>query len=273
MGGITQQIMGSLGITVGASVLTVVLNGLITLLICWLGAEFALKLADKCISRIPGDKSLHTVLGSAVKVIVYFIIVLIVADSVGINVTSLLAVFSLAGVAVSLALQGLLSNVASSVVLMVTGAFKSGDFVEVNGISGVVDTISLIHTKVTTGDNKVIFIPNSEIAGAKIVNYSAQEKRRVDLAITASYDSSTSQVKAAINKAISRTPAVHSDPEAFVKISNYGESAIEYTIRVWANSADYWDVYFTLLDEIRTAFDEDGVEMTYNHINVHMIEK
>ena len=265
--------MSSLGITVGATAFTVVLNGLLTLLVCWIGAKFVLKFSDKFIERIPGDRSLHTILASAVKVIVYFIIVLIVADSVGINVTSLLAVFSVAGVAVSLALQGLLTNVASSVVLMVTGAFKSGDFVEVNGISGVVDTITLIHTKITTGDNKVIFVPNSEIAGAKIINYSAQTTRRVDIAITASYDNSTSQVKGAIHKAISRTPDVHETPEAFVNISNYGDSAIEYTIRVWCDAGNYWNVYFTLLDELRNAFDEDGVEMTYNHINVHMMEK
>ncbi len=273
MGNITQQILGSFGITVGASIFTVVLNGLLVFLVAWIGAKFVLKVADRIIDRIPGDKSLHTVLKSAVKVIVYFLVVLIVADSVGINVTSLLAVFSLAGVAVSLALQGLLSNVASSVVLMVTGAFRSGDFVEVNGVSGVVDEVSLIHTKVTTGDNKVIFVPNSEITGAKIINYSAQATRRVDVTVTASYDNSTSQVKGAINKAIDRTPGVLENPARFVKVSNYGESAIEYTIRVWANSADYWDVYFTLIDEIRTAFEEDGVEMTYNHINVHMIEK
>ncbi len=273
MGSLTSQILGSFGLTVGASALTVVLNGLLTFLICWIGAKFVLKFTTKFISRIPGDKSLHTILNSAVKVIVYFIIVLIVADSVGINVTSLLAVFSVAGVAVSLALQGLLTNVASSVVLMVTGAFKSGDFVEVNGINGVVDAVNLIHTKVITGDNKTIYVPNSEIASAKIVNYSTQDKRRVDLTITASYDNSTSQVKGSINKAISRTPGILEDQPSFVKISNYGESSIEYTIRVWSNAGDYWDVYFTLLDEIRTAFDEDGVEMTYNHINVHMIEK
>ncbi len=265
--------MGSLGITVGASVFTVALNGILTFLICWIASKFVFKLSERIVAKIPGDKSIHTVLNSAVKVIVYFIIVLIVADSVGLNVTSLLAVFSLAGVAVSLALQGLLTNIASSVILMVTGAFKSGDFVEVNGVSGVIDTISLIHTKVITGDNKIIFVPNSEITSAKIVNYSAQTTRRVDVAITASYDNSTSQVKGAINKAIDRTPNVLDDPARFVKISNYGESAIEYTIRVWTDSGNYWDVYFTLLDEIRTAFEEDGVEMTYNHLNIHMIEK
>ncbi len=270
---IVQSALSGLGITVGASLFTVVLNGLLVFLLAWIGAKIVLKFTSRIIEKIPGDRSLHSILNSAVKVVVYFIIVLIVAGSMGINVSSLLAVFSVAGVAVSLALQGLLSNVASSVVLMVTGAFKSGDFVEVNGISGVVDEVSLIHTKVITGDNKIIYVPNSEIAGAKIVNYSTQTTRRVDVVITASYDNSTSQVKGAINKAIDRTPNVLDDPARFVKISNYGESAIEYTIRVWANSGDYWDVYFTLIDELRTAFDEDGVEMTYNHINVHMIEK
>ncbi len=273
MMGITETVLGSLGFAVGTSFVTILINGLITLLVCWIASKFVFKLTDRIIAKIPGDKSIHTVLNSAVKVIVYFIIILIVADSVGINVTSLLAVFSLAGVAVSLALQGLLTNIASSVVLMVTGAFKSGDFVEVNGVSGVIDTISLIHTKVTTGDNKIIYVPNSEITSAKIINYSTQPTRRVDIAITASYDNSTSQVKGAINKAIDRTPNVLDEPARFVKISNYGESAIEYTIRIWTESANYWDVYFTLLDEIRTAFEEDGVEMTYNHLNIHMIEK
>lgn len=269
--GIVQGITQSLGLTIGAGFIGLALTGCITFLICWFAGKFVLKIVNGFIHKIPADRSLHSFLCAAAKVVVYFIIILITADSVGINVTSLLAVFSVASLAVSLALQGLLSNIASGVVLMVTKAFKSDDFVEVNGISGTVQEISLIHTRILTGDNKVVFVPNSEVSAAKIINYSSNDKRRVDLVVSASYDNTTEEVHMSIMKAISRIEKIFTDPAPFVKVSQFGDSAVSYTVRVWVDTVNYWEVYFALHEEIRKAFNEDGVEMTYNHINVHMV--
>ncbi|MBE6037869.1 MAG: mechanosensitive ion channel family protein [Anaerofustis stercorihominis] len=273
MESVVHSVTSGLGLTLGAGALTLFFNGLLTFIVCWFAGKFVLKLAERIIGKIPADRSLHSFLCSVAKVVVYFIIVLIVASSVGIDVTSLLAIFSVAGLAVSLALQGLLSNVASGVVLMVTKAFKSDDYVEVNGISGTVEEIGLIYTKIITPDNKVIHIPNSEISGAKIINYSTNELRRVDIIVSASYDNSTQQVESAVMKAVSRIGEILTDPAPFVKVSDYGASAISYTVRVWTKSENYWTVYFALMEGVRDAFEEDGVEMTYNHINVHMVEK
>ena len=133
--------------------------------------------------------------------------------------------------------------------------------------------MGLIYTKLDTIDNKVVHIPNGDISGKTIVNYSANDKRRVDLKFTVSYDAPVETVKACMETVVGQHPKPFPTPEPTIRVSGYGDSAIEYVLRVWCDTGDYWDVYFDLMEQVKAAFDKAGVEMTYPHVNVHMIEK
>ena len=157
--------------------------------------------------------------------------------------------------------------------MLVTKPFAAGDYVEAGANGGTVNRIGLAYTVLTTPDNKVIHIPNSDIASGRIVNYSVKENRRVDLKVTASYDAPIETVKKTIFAMIDADERILKDPAPFVRVSNYGSSSIEYTIRVWCESKNYWGIYFDLMDNMKPAFDKAGVEMTYDHLNVHVVNK
>lgn len=245
---------------------------LLLALLCLIVVKAMMRLTEKMLQKLHVSATLKGFVRSMAKVIYYFIGVLIVADSLGIPVTSLLAVFSLAGLAFSLAIQGSLSNLASGVTLLVTKPFEVGHFVEVGGISGTVAAIGLIYTTLTTPDNKEIFVPNSDISSGKITNYSAQRERRVDVVVTAAYESPVADVKDALLQAVEKTEGVLTEPAPFIRLTDYKESCIEYTVRVWAENQNFWNVKFDLLENISVCFEKNGVEMTYNHLNVHMID-
>ena len=145
--------------------------------------------------------------------------------------------------------------------------FVVGDFIEAGDQSGTVREINLIHTTVQTPDNKLIFIPNGDISAGRIVNYSREPNRRINLTVTASYDA---EMEEALRQAIARVPGLLEDPPPFVSVNGYLNSSIEYVARAWAAQADYWDAYFALLHQIKYCFDEAGIEMTYDHLNVHL---
>jgi len=249
-----------------------VLYTLILLIICIIVVKIILGIFNKTIEKTKIERSLHTFIKSLAKIILYFIAVIIIADSIGIPITSLIAVLSIAGLAVSLAVQDSLSNIANGITILVSKPFVVGDFVEINGVSGTVCDIGLIHTKLIQLDNKTVYMPNGKVSSDKIINYTKQDKRRIDLNFCASYDESIESVKAAIMAAVKKSSHALEDPAPFVAVSNYKESSIEYVLRVWVKTSDYWDAYFFLMEEVKHAFDENGVSMTYNHLNVHMIE-
>ncbi len=229
-----------------------------------------MRIAGKAIDKLKVEKSLHTFIKSILNIVLWFIIVLIVADYVGIPVTSLLAVLSLAGLAISLAIQGTLSNLAGGIMVLVAKPFVVGDYVEAAGVSGSISDIGLVYTKITTPDNKIIFVPNSEVSGGKVINYTNQEKRRVDWKVTASYDAPVELVEKTLSGLLAQDRRIVTDPAPFARVSNYGASSIEYTIRAWCATGDYWDVYFDFLGKLKPAFDAANIEMTYDHLNVHL---
>lgn len=268
-----MDIQAILGFSIGALSIGNILSAVVQLVLCLIIIKFIMGMVEKMLSEkshVP--VTLHAIIRSGLKVILYFVTVLIVAGGLGIETSSLLAVFSLAGVAFSLALQGSLSNLASGVLLLITRPFKVGDFIDASGVSGTVKEIGLIYTRLGTPANQDIFVPNSEISANKVINYSTETTRRADIVVSAAYESPVEDVKSALFQAIGNTENILTDPAPFVRLSAYKDSCIEYTVRVWANSADYWNVYFDLLENISTSFQRNGVEMTYNHLNVHMIE-
>ena len=171
--------------------------------------------------------------------------------------------------ALSLAIQGILGNIVSGIVILSTHPIQKGEYVSVGGVEGTVDSVGLVYTKLMTLDNKVVYVPNNEISTSKIVNFSRDGKRRVDFVFTASYDCNPEDVKAALVKACN-VPNLLEEEGVFVRVSDYKESNIEYTVRVWTKVETYWDVYFDVIGNVKNAYDADGIQFTYPHINVHM---
>lgn len=228
------------------------------------------KVLDRALGRSRLDAPLQALLRNVVKGALWAVAAIIVLGCLGIEVTSLVAVLSVVGLAFSLALQNFLSNLAGGMQILASHPFNLGDFVDAGGCSGTVAEIGMFYTKLTTPDNKLVQLPNSTIVAANITNFSHQPTRRVDLTVSASYDAAPEQVIALLARLAAEHPLVLDDPAPAAHVDGYGDSAINYVLRVWCANADYWSVYYDLLDGFKPAFDKAGVEMTYPHLNIHM---
>ena len=240
---------------------------------CMVVMKVILKLVDRAFFRLEVEKSLHTFIHAALRVILWLLTVCIVLDYMGVPMTSLVALLGVLGLAVSLAIQGTLSNLAGGLQILVSKPFKAGDYVEAGGVGGTVKQVGLAYTKLATVDNKVISVPNGQISGEKITNYSTAKQRRVDLVFGVSYHAPPERVIACIRDVIAAHPKALPQPEPFVRMSALKDSAIEYTLRVWCANGDYWDLYFDLLEQIKAAFDRCGIEIPYNQLDVRIVEK
>lgn len=230
-----------------------------------------LKFTDR-IFRKKVPPTIHKYAQLCIKILLWTLLALTVLGSIGAEVTSIIALLSVAGLAVSMALQNTLANMAGGIVLLVVKPFQVGHYIETDGVQGTVSAMGLSYTSLVTVDNKEIHIPNSQLSAAKITNYSAQGKRRLDLQFSASYDDATQDVIAALKDALSRVPQVWTDPEPLVHLREYQSSSIVYETRSWINASDYWAAYFAIQEEVREAFQRHGVQMTYDHVIVHTIE-
>ena len=215
------------------------------------------------------EKAAHSLITSLVSVAMYILLGLMVASSLGIDVTSIVALASVLTLALSLALQNKVSNILGGFTILYTHPFHSGDYVEIAGQGGTVKEINMTYTMLATADNKLISIPNSAVVAAQIVNYSAAETRRVEVLVSASYDAPTQKVLDALIQA-GTVDNVLLDPAPRAVITAYGDSAISYSLRLWVKTPDYWDVYFQVNQRVKDVFDEQGIEMTYPHLNVHI---
>ena len=227
------------------------------------------KLAKAALEKTKLEKAAHSLIISVINVALYIILGLIVATKLGIDVTSIVALASVLTLAVSLALQNMLANVIGGFTILSTTPFHSGDYVEIAGQAGTVTEINMSYTKLMTPDGKLISIPNSAVVAAQIVNYSSEPIRRVDVNVSASYGVPVQKVIDALVLA-GTMDNVLLDPAPFAAVTAYGDSAIQYTLRVWVKSADYWDVYFAVNQKVKKIFDEQGIAMTYPHLNVHL---
>ena len=261
---------GALGrIRIGSMALSTLISAVLTFITCFIVMQIILKTLERIMGRANKiDGTLKGFIHSAVKIILWILTGIIVAGALGIPTTSLVALISIAGLALSLSVQNILSNLFSGLTLLVSKPFKSGDFVEVGGRNGIIKSVGLFYTQLNTLDNVSINIPNSDVTGTTVINYSREPLRRVDRVFSAAYESSTEDVKAAILEAISHDEKILKNPAPFVRLSEYKDSCIEYTVRVWCKCADYWDVFFNLNENVRDCFAAKGVEMTYNHMIV-----
>lgn len=231
------------------------------------------RLADRAMERGRLDRGARTFLRSGLRVMLWLVAVCILLGYIGVPMTSLVAVLSVLGVAVSLAVQGILGNLAGGIMLLSSHPFAAGDFVSVGEVSGTVTEVGLVYTKLTTPDNKVVSIPNGEISAKTLVNFSAQATRRVELTIPVSYDVPVEKVKSVLADVIRELDETLDDPPPIVRLGNFGSSALEYHVRAWCRRDDYWDAYYALVEGIKAAFDAQGIEITYDHLNVHLLDQ
>lgn len=246
---------------------------LVLLVACIIVKDLLIKGLNKGLEKSRIEKSLYAFLRSSAKILLWFVTVVIVVSSLGIDPTSLIAILSIAGLAISLSVQNSLSNLAGGITILITKPFAVGDYVEIGATAGIVQEIDMAYTKLNTMDNRRIFIPNSTVVGSQVTNYATESQRRVDLVFSASYEDSIENVKAAILSVIMNHPKTLKDPEPFVRVQGYKDNAIEYVTRVWCENADYLDVYYDIMEQTKAAFDANGIEMTYPHMNIHMISQ
>ena len=245
------------------------IKAVILLVIGILAIRLVMNLLKKTLEKSKLEKAAHTLILSLARVTLYILLLLSVASSLGIDVTGIVALASVLTLALSLALQNMVSNIIGGFTILYTHPFHSGDYVEIAGQSGTVEEINMTYTKLSTPDNKVISIPNSAVVAAQIVNYSAQSTRRVEFTVSAAYTIPTQKVIDALALA-GTMDKVLLDPAPMAVLTGYGESAINYSLRVWVKTEDYWDVYFALNQRVKAVFDEQGITMTYPHLNVHL---
>ena len=246
-----------------------ILSAVLVLLLGVFIIRIVMQQVQKALGKTHLEKAAHGMILSLSRTVLYVLVGLSVISSLGIEVTGVVALASVATLAISLAMQNMLTNVIGGFTLLYNHPFRSGDFVEIAGQSGKVEEINMAYTRLSTPDNKQISLPNSAVVTAQIVNYSATGTRRIEIPVSASYDAPTQKVLDALLQA-GTVDKVMPDPAPFSAISSYGDSAIHYILRLWASSDDYWDVYYLVNKRIKDVFDEQDIEMTYPHLNVHL---
>ena len=248
---------------------TKLLSSLTLLVIGILAIRIVLKLLKQGLAKTKLEKAAHTLITSLVSVVLYVLLGLMVASSLGIDVTSIVALASVLTLALSLALQNMVSNIIGGFTILYTHPFHSGDYVEIAAQSGTVQEINMSYTVLSTPDNKMISIPNSAVVAAQIVNYSTQSTRRVEVPVSVALDVPTQKVIDALALA-GTLDHVLLDPAPSAVITSYGEGVIHYSLRVWVKTEDYWDVFFAMNQRVKQVFDEQGISLAYTHLNVHL---
>lgn len=266
---VKESILTQLGLTTISNVMP----ALIFFLIALIAIKIIMGIISKGIKRIEIEKTLHTFIISTIKVLLYAITLIIVLGILGIPITSLVAVLSVVGLALSLAVQGSLSNLAGGITILATKPFKLGDFIESEGVSGTVTDIGLFYTKLCTSDKKDIFVPNGTISNSTITNYSSEPNRKLVLKFRASYDNDVKNVKSALMEVVNADKRILRKPAPFVNVSAYLESSIEYMVAIWVKNSEYWDVNWAVIENVKETFDRNGIKMGYNHVDVHMLDK
>jgi small conductance mechanosensitive channel len=234
------------------------------------GARLLTNVVKRLMKSSNVEETLSTFLGNLTYVLLLTFVVLAALSQLGVNTTSFIAVLGAAGLAIGLALQGSLSNLGAGVLLIIFKPFKANDFVEAGGAMGAVEEINIFTTTLRTPDNRVVIIPNSNIMGGNITNFSAKEIRRVDLVFGVSYSDDLKKVKDELFAILNADERVLKDPAPVVAVSELADSSVNFVVRPWVKSADYWDVYFHLHETVKRRFDEQGIAIPFPQRDVHM---
>ena len=230
------------------------------------------KLIVKVMDKRKVDKTISSFISSLAFSVLLVFVILAALSQLGIQTTSFMAVIGAAGLAIGLALQGSLSNFASGFLIILFKPFKVGDYVEAGGVSGTISKISVFTTEINSVDNKKIIVPNSQIMNGTITNYTAEKTRRVDLVLGVSYESDLKKVKDILMGIIQKHKLILKDPEPFVRLAEMAESSLNFKVRVWTKTEDYWTVYFDLTEQAKEEFDKNGLNIPFPQMDVHLIK-
>jgi len=233
-------------------------------------AKLLTNLFRKMLEKSNTDVTLVKFLGDLVYFGLLVLVIISALGALGVNTTSFVAIIGAAGLAVGLALQQNFSNFGAGVVLLFLRPFKVGDFVEAGGAAGVIETIGIFNTTMKTGDNRVIIIPNSNIIGGNIVNYSKEPIRRIDLVIGVGYEDDLKLVKSTLEEIVTSDDRILKDPEPAVALAELADSSVNFNVRPWVKSEDYWAVRSALLEKVKLTFDEKGISIPYPQMDIHM---
>lgn len=244
--------------------------GLIILSIGWKIIKKSIKVIDTIMDNKKIDRTLRNFLETFLEVALKILLVMIVADFIGLKTSGIAAIFASAGLAVGLALQGSLSNFAGGVIILLIRPFNVGDYIEGANHAGIVEKISIFYTCLVTPDNKQILIPNGALANDSIVNYSSKDTRRVDLVFGVSYDDDIFKVKKVLTQVVNANELILKNPEPFISINEHGESSVNFVVRAWCKTSDYWTVHFDLLEKVMVRFNEENINIPYPQMDLHL---
>lgn len=230
------------------------------------------KIVKKAMTKAEAEVGAIQFMDSFLKIALYLVLIMMLASSFGLDAASIVAVLGSAGVAVGLALQGSLSNLAGGVLILILKPFRVGDYIieSATGKEGVVQEIHIFYTRLTTGDNKTIILPNGSLANTSIVNVSREATRRVDVTVGISYNADILKAKEVLMEVLTSDEAVLKDKDMVVFVGNLGASSVDMGVRCWVNSADYWTVTWRVTENCKLALDKAGIEIPFNQLDVHV---
>lgn len=264
------DLSGALERFAGKLALENILTAAVTLLVCMVAARLLLKLARRLLRRTKLEERIRRYVLMALKLLLYTLTVVFTAGSLGINMTSLVALLSVGSLGVTLAAEDVLGNVAGGLVILSSHPFAIGDFIESGGVSGTVEEISLNHTKLITPDGLVALLPNKALAASRVTNYTALGRRRIAWKMSAPYGVPTETVKAACYRAVERTEHILPDPAPAVYLTAFEDSGVAFTVYCWAAAGDFWATQFALAENLRECFAQAGVEIPYRRLDVQV---
>jgi len=259
-----QAVVAQYGLQVLGALATVIIG-------IWL-ATILSKSLGKVLNKKSVDQTLVKFVVSLVKIALITFVIISAASQVGIQTASFVAVIGAAGLAIGFALQGSLSNLAAGVMLIIFKPIKVGDYIEGGGSAGSVESVGIFITTLITPDNKVVYIPNSTLTGGNIINYSAKDRRRVDMVFGIGYSDDIDKAKTVIQSVLSNDSRILNDPAPQIVVSELGDSSVNFNVRPWVNTPDYWGVYFETTEQIKKKFDEQNISIPFPQRDVHMYQ-
>ena len=247
-----------------------VLGAIITLIVGFILIGIVVGLINRIMEKRGVDPSLRPFLKSILSIVLKVALVLTVIGILGVEVTSFVAILGAAGLAVGLALQGTLQNFAGGVMILLFKPFKVGDVIDASGYLGSVNEVQIFNTILKTPDNKTIIIPNGSLANSSMTNYSTEARRRVDWTIGMGYGDDADKAKEVIRKLIDADSRILQDPEPFIAVSELADSSVNFAVRAWVDSADYWGVFFDMNEKVYKTFDQEGLNIPFPQMDVHV---
>lgn len=258
--------------TLASELLINIVSAIIIFAVGWWLSKYIQNLVIRIMNKRNVDPLLTSFTDNIVYIVLVAFVIIAALGQLGIQTTSFIAIIGAAGLAIGLSLQSSLSNFASGVMIIFFRPFKVGDFIEAGGVSGEVEGIQIFSTQMRTGDNKSIIVPNSNITNSNITNYSAKDTRRIDLTFGIGYGDDLRKAKKVLQEILDKDERILRDPEPLVAVSALADSSVNFAVRPWVKTDDYWSVYFDVTEAVKTRFDEENISIPYPQRDIHMYQ-